>query len=53
MRRARSSNLLGKTTVAVVVLVGSVTASAKIMYVDAAAPGTNDGSSWADAHNFV
>ncbi|UCG60059.1 MAG: PASTA domain-containing protein [Phycisphaerales bacterium] len=53
MGRARCFSLLRKITVAVAVLLGPVTAQAKIIYVDDDAAGANDGSSWESAYKFL
>ncbi len=53
MSSLANSNLWGRITVLFVVLVGSVTVSGKVIYVDSNAPGADDGTSWADALNYL
>lgn len=53
MGKARNSSLLGKITVFVVVLAITGITSGKIIYVDANAPGVDDGTNWENAYNFL
>jgi len=53
MSRNSSSTPWRRITVLVVVLAIAGTASGKVIYVDADAPGANDGTSWEDAYNFL
>jgi len=53
MSRVGSSNIRRKIIVLVVVLAIAGTASGKIIYVDANAPGADNGASWENAYNFL
>jgi len=52
MVRPRTSNLWVEILF-IVVVVGSVTASGKVIYVDANAPEADDGTNWENAYNFL
>ena len=52
-RRNSSSTPWWRITVLIVVLIGSVTVSGKVVYVDANAHGADDGTTWEKAYNFL
>ena len=53
MRKWKSLEIMLKITVLLIALSLCVPAIGKIIYVDAGAAGANNGSSWADAYNYL
>ncbi|MHC4743438.1 MAG: choice-of-anchor Q domain-containing protein [Planctomycetota bacterium] len=51
MRSSNTKNLLAAGVF--LLLAGSISASGKVVYVDADAPGVNNGSSWTDAYLYL